>query len=90
MARLKALLGLSDDVFSISTLIWVIIVTGSTLLLYGTALVVWRLYLSPLAKFPGPKLAAVTQWYETYFEIWKDGGGQFLFEYRKWHEQYGH
>lgn len=61
----------------------------ASFVIYLVVLTIWRLYLSPLAKIPGPKLAALTQWYETYFEIFKDGGGQFLFEYRKWHEQYG-
>ena len=61
----------------------------ASITLYGIVLVVWRLYLSPLAQIPGPKLAALTQWYETYLEIVKGGGGQFLFEYRKWHEKYG-
>ena len=65
-----------------------ILAVGS-LISYLVVLAVWRLYLSPLAKIPGPKLAALTQWYETYLEIVKDGGVQFLFEYRKWHEQYG-
>ncbi|KAG8525631.1 uncharacterized protein KY384_009275 [Bacidia gigantensis] len=59
------------------------------LTLYLLFLVTWRLYLSPLAKIPGPKLAALTHWYETYLEIVKGEGGQFLFEYRKWHEVYG-
>ena len=59
------------------------------LVLYSAFLILWRLYLSPLAKIPGPKLAALTQWYETYLEIVKGGGGQFLFQYRKWHEEYG-
>ena len=58
-------------------------------ILYVTVIAIRRLYLSPLAKIPGPKLAALTQWYETYLEIVKSGGGQFLFEYQKWHEQYG-
>ena len=59
------------------------------LFLYTLSVAVWRVYLSPLAKIPGPKLAALTGWYETYLELVKDGGGRFLFEYRKWHEQYG-
>lgn len=32
-------------------------------LLYTIYGAIWRLYLSPLAKFPGPKLAALTLWY---------------------------
>lgn len=57
--------------------------------LYWVSLAIYRLYLSPLAKVPGPTLAALTQWTETYYEILHGHGGQFLFQYRKWHEQYG-
>jgi hypothetical protein len=50
-------------------------------------LLVYRLWLSPLAKFPGPKLAAATLWYETYYDVfcW----GRYGFEIAKMHEKNG-
>ena len=53
---------------------------------YCACLVIWRLYLSPLRRFPGPKLAAATQWYETYFEMFHDGGGMFTKHIKSLHE----
>ncbi|KAI9793075.1 MAG: hypothetical protein M1816_000973 [Peltula sp. TS41687] len=47
------------------------------LLLWTSYLIIYRLYLSPIAKFPGPKLAALTRWYEFYYEVILQG--QFTF-----------
>lgn len=58
-------------------------------MVYLIAIGIYRLYLSPLAKFPGPKLAALTQWYEIYFDVLKGGGGKFTFEIKRMHEKYG-
>jgi len=56
-------------------------------LTYLVGIALYRLYFSPLAKFPGPKLAALSKWYEAYFEIVRNG--QFTFQIDKLHEQYG-
>ncbi|KAH8883759.1 cytochrome P450 CYP682H1 [Thozetella sp. PMI_491] len=53
------------------------------------ALAIYRLYLSPLAKFPGPKLAALTGAYEGYFDCLNDGGGRYYVEINRMHEKYG-
>lgn len=55
--------------------------------IYGTCLIIYRLYLSPLSGFPGPKLAAMTRWYEMYFDVIR--GGQFMWEIDRMHEKYG-
>lgn len=58
-----------------------------TLILYIISIGIYRLFFSPLAKFPGPKLAALTQWYETYYDVWLDR--QFVLHIQKLHETYG-
>lgn len=55
--------------------------------LYYVSVGVYRLYLSPIAKFPGPRLAALTYWYEFYHNVPRRG--QFTFEIAKMHEKYG-
>jgi hypothetical protein len=50
-------------------------------------IVVWRLFFSPLAGFPGPKLAAATGWYEFYFDYFYSG--KYVFEIERMHNVYG-
>lgn len=54
---------------------------------YCVLLGVYRLYLSPLAGFPGPKLAALTSWYEFYYDYFKRG--RFTWVLKDLHKQYG-
>ena len=56
-------------------------------LLYFVGLPIYRLYWSPIAKFPGPKLAAVTYLYELYYDIVKRG--KYTFKIRDLHDEYG-
>jgi hypothetical protein len=59
----------------------------ATVVLYYVTLALYRLYLHPLARFPGPKLAAVTRLYEGYYDIYHSG--QYTFKISELHKQYG-
>lgn len=68
----------------------------TTLFTYGSLAVIvyslygalWRLYFSPVAKFPGSKLAAAeTFWYEFFYDVVK--GGACVYEIEKVHKKYG-
>lgn len=61
--------------------------SAATYFLYLVGLVVHRLYFSPIARFPGPKIAAATGWYEFYYDCWLNG--KYIFEIEKMHKQYG-
>jgi hypothetical protein len=49
--------------------------------------VLYNLYFHPLVHVPGPKLAAATYLYQTYFSL--VGGSRFYIQISKLHEQYG-
>lgn len=57
------------------------------LAVYVVVLIIYRLYFSPLAKFPGPKVAAATLWYEFYYDVVKRG--RYTWKIAELHAQYG-
>nr|POE75179.1 nonribosomal peptide synthetase sirp [Quercus suber]POE94740.1 nonribosomal peptide synthetase sirp [Quercus suber] len=54
---------------------------------YLILLATYRLVFHPLAKYPGRKLAALTVWYEFYYDGIKRG--RYTFEIQRMHEKYG-
>jgi hypothetical protein len=63
------------------------ILPPALLILYVVGLGIYRLYFSPLAAYPGPRLAALSNWYEFYWDVIQQG--QFTFHIQKLHLQYG-
>ncbi|KAF2141599.1 uncharacterized protein K452DRAFT_318586 [Aplosporella prunicola CBS 121167] len=57
------------------------------LVLYLCYLTVYRLFLSPIARFPGPKLAAWTYWYEYWYDVVAEP--EYTFKIGRLHKQYG-
>lgn len=68
----------------IFTILWLPLVAVG---LYALGLTIYRLVLSPLAKFPGPKLAALTRKYESYYEAIENY--EYLWKIKQMHEKYG-
>ena len=54
---------------------------------YLITLTIYRLFFHPLAKFPGPKLAAISLYYEAYYDVAK--GGVYMFKIDELHKIYG-
>jgi len=54
---------------------------------YLAVLAFYRLYLHPLRRFPGPKLAAATGWYAGYWDLHM--GGQMVKHLVDLHKEYG-
>ena len=61
---------------------------SALLLIFYTAYgAIYRLYFSPVAKFPGPMLAALTFWYEFYYDVIQRG--RYTFKIKELHKRYG-
>lgn len=64
-----------------------LVVLVSALAVYSLSIIVYRFYLSPVSKFPGPRVAALTFWYEFYYDVVLKG--QYTRKIQQLHEQYG-
>lgn len=71
-------------IFTFPNLIAGLVIAQAIQLFY---IITYRLFLSPLAGIPGPQLAAVTSWYEVYYDVWKPA--QYVFKIKELHERYG-
>ncbi|KAL5343465.1 cytochrome P450 [Aspergillus crustosus] len=65
--------------------LWVIPLGLTVVYCMGTC--IKRLVFSPIAHFPGPRIAAVTLWYEFYYDVVRRG--QYFREIEKMHQIYG-
>lgn len=77
---------LTDNLLSGTSILLTIGFTGF-FIIYAAITGLYRLCFSPLAGFPGPKIAAATGWYEFYFDVIKRG--KYIYEIEKMHRQYG-
>ncbi|KAF2476092.1 cytochrome P450 [Lindgomyces ingoldianus] len=68
---------------------WVLVAAFAAAV-YAVSLCIYRIFISPLSKIPGPKLAAVTGWYKTYFKLCHKFSGQYLFHIQALHKIYEH
>jgi cytochrome P450 len=75
---------MEDIVATISRWLLASLITATVFYL---TLIVYRVYFSPLASIPGPRLAAATSWYEFYFDCVLPG--QYVFEIERMHKEYG-
>jgi hypothetical protein len=66
-------------------------VKGATLciILYNIALVIYISYFHPPARFPGPKAAAATQWWECFQDLFGGQGGDYMNQVDHMHDEYG-
>lgn len=83
MLSLRSLLNMLFEI----TLPQAVLLFGASFLTYTACLAVYRLYFSPYAPFPDPRLAGLTYWYEYYYDV--TCGGKYIFHIQELHKQYG-
>ncbi|BCR99312.1 cytochrome P450 [Aspergillus luchuensis] len=69
------------------SLLWSLGVAALLSVLWTASEAIRRLYFHPLAHIPGPRLAALTWWYEFYFDVIQSG--QYVFKIQDLHTRYG-
>lgn len=80
------------------SILWSAVADFNRYLVFGTAIlvviavyfvshVIYNLFFSPIAGFPGPKLAAATGWVEFYHDYFRQG--RYIYEIEKMHQKYG-
>lgn len=79
----KQLAGLSSN----TTPAYIVAALVALYFWYLVVLSVYRLFFSPIAHFPGPTIAAATDWYEFYYNVVKDG--QYGEKVKGMHQKYG-
>ena len=63
-------------------------VSAAGLALWWVASALYRLYLHPLSRYPGPSVVAVSSsWYEWHWNYRKHG--EMIFELERLHKKYG-
>lgn len=55
---------------------------------YWLIVYIYRITFHPLARFPGPRLAGMTLWYEFYYDLWPHSY-RYTWKIKDLHEKYG-
>lgn len=84
---MKVLKSLPLETFLDNVEVNVIAFVATCFILYSFGLMAYRLFFSPLAGFPGSRIAAATHFYEFYYDWWCQG--KHIYQIEKMHQKYG-
>lgn len=70
--------------YSVQSMVALVAIAIPSYLLFTA---VQRLFLSPISHIPGPRLAAITSWYEVYYNLVQPG--RYIWKIQELHTQYG-